>query len=251
MDAVLRIQGLRKSFSPGRDALLLRDLDVQRGEFLVVVGPSGAGKSTLVNILGGFIEPDAGQILKDGAPLTAPGPDRMPVFQDHALFPWYTTAENVAYGLRNKGLSKQGIGKRVAEMLELVGLSDAANYYPAQLSGGMSQRAALARAIAPEPEILLLDEPFAALDEGTRCQLHNELLKIWRKYSPTIVMITHNLAEAVLLADRIAILQPPPRGLEKIFKIGIPRKERSRNPAAKALIGQIASLLGAENPELS
>lgn len=246
-DIILTACGLRKSHAPGRDALVLHRLDVRRGEFLAIAGPSGGGKSTLVNLLAGFQQPDAGLILKNGRPLPPPGPDRMPVFQDHALFPWYTVAENVAYSLKSLGLSPGERSRRVARTLELVGLAGAAGLYPAELSGGMRQRAALARALIPEPEILLLDEPFASQDEGTKSQLHGELLRMWREYSPTIIMVTHDLREAALLADRIALLRPPPAGLEKIFPVGLPRSERADHPEIRALVHRLEGLLGAQN----
>lgn len=237
----MSLRGLRKNFSPERAALCLQSLDVRRGEFLAVVGPSGGGKTTLLNILAGFLKPDEGSVFKNGKPLPPPGPDRMPLFQNNALFPWYTALENVAYGLRMKDKYKRNA--RALEALELVGLAGAAKLYPAEMSGGMRQRAALARAIAPEPEILLLDEPFSALDEGNRRQLYGELLKLWRKYSPTIVMVTHNLEEAALLADRIALLLPPPEGLREILELDMPRPRNTSQPAAQAIIREIGASL--------
>lgn len=241
MDMILQARGLRKSHIPGKEALILQKLDVRRGEFLAIAGPSGGGKTTLINLLAGFQKPDSGTILKNGLPLPPPGPDRMPVFQDHALFPWYTVAENVAYGLR--GFSKTEISHRVEMALEMVGLADSARLYPMELSGGMRQRAALARALVPEPEILLLDEPFASLDEGLRRHLNGELLRLWREYGPTIIMVTHNLREAALLADRIAVLLPPPTGLARIFAIDTPRNERPDHPKIEAIVREIADML--------
>lgn len=233
---------VRKSHIPEREALFLQKLDVRRGEFLAVVGPSGSGKTTLINLLAGFQKPDSGTILKNGLPLPPPGPDRIPVFQMHALFPWYTAAANVAYGLRN--LPKDEVRRRVSKVLEMIGLADAANLYPAELSGGMRQRVALARAIVPKPEILLLDEPFASLDEGMRSQLYEELLRIWREYGPTIIIVTHNLLEAALLADRIALLLPPPEGLKQVFEVNVPRNERQDHQEVRKLIERLAALLG-------
>lgn len=246
MDVILQARRLRKCHAPEREALVVSRLDVRRGEFLVVTGPSGGGKTTLINLLAGFQKPDEGIILKNGEPLPPPGPDRMPVFQNNALFPWYTAAENVAYGLKSRRLPKSVITAKVNRALEIVGLQDAANLYPAELSGGMCQRVALARTMAPEPEILLLDEPFASLDEGIRCQIHGELLRMWREYAPTIIMVTHDLREAAQLADRIVLLLPPPKGLERIFDVDVPRETRLGHPEIEALVERLAERLGWE-----
>lgn len=218
-DAILQLKNVTKRYTPERISLIARELDIFRGELLAIVGPSGGGKSTLVNIIAGFINPDSGEILKDGKPLPPPGPDRMPVFQNHALFPWFNVWENIAYGLKNTSLSQKDMAARVQEALETVNLENAWNMYPAELSGGMSQRAALARAIVMRPDILLLDEPFASLDEGNRARLHEELIKIRTIHKPTILMVTHNLDEALKLADRVALLLPPPVGIADVVTL--------------------------------
>lgn len=238
-EPILKLTGVTKSFSKGRLSLIVNDLEIRKGEFLAIVGPSGGGKTTLINILAGFIKPDSGEALKNGLPLPPPGPDRLPVFQDHALFPWYSVRENVAYGIRNQGVSKKEIALLAREALRTVNLEDAADLYPAQLSGGMRQRVALARTLALKPEILLLDEPFAALDEGNRERLYKELEKIRSIQQPTIVMVTHNLDEAVNSADRIAVLMPPPTGLEEVLNLP-PRKGRLSNPETEIIRKKLA-----------
>lgn len=205
------------------------NLSISAGEFLALAGPSGSGKSTLINLIAGFIKPTAGRILHKGQVVSKPGPDRIVVFQDQAVFPWYTARDNIAYGLRRQKISRQEIQVKTEAALALVGLAEFADAYPASLSGGMRQRVALARALVLEPEILLLDEPFAALDSVTRNHLQDELLKLWQTYDWTVIFVTHNLAEAVYLADRVAVLHPPPVGLSQIVPINIkhPRTRRT------------------------
>ncbi|MDX9763209.1 MAG: ABC transporter ATP-binding protein [Desulfomonilia bacterium] len=232
-NAILRLTGLQKTFpaSGGHGQIAAvddLDLTIFAGEFLAVVGPSGGGKSTLINLVAGFIKPTRGEILKNGLHIRGPGPDRVVVFQDHAIFPWYTALENVAYGLRRQKLGKKQILEKAYEALTLVGLVETAQMYPAAMSGGMRQRVALARVLVLRPDILLLDEPFAALDAITRAHLQDELLKLWADCGWTIIFVTHNLAEAVYLADRVVVLNPPPRGLSEIVEINIPRP-RARN----------------------
>ena len=223
-DDLLVIQQVRQSFSDpfGKTSaccLDVSELRVRRGEFFVITGPSGSGKSTLLNLIGGFLRPSEGLLLKNGKPVTGPGPDRITVFQDHAIFPWYTALENTAYGLRAQGLSKQDAETKALDALRMVRLESAAHQYPAAMSGGMRQRVALARALALAPDILLLDEPFASVDEAGRAHLREELLRLWRQFGWTIVMVTHDLHEAVTLADRIAVLHAPPKGLTHLFDI--------------------------------
>ena len=199
-------------------------LDVRAGEFLTLVGPSGSGKTTLLDILGGLSQPTAGEVLVDGKPVTGPGLDRGIVFQQYALFPWRTAIANVAFGLEAPQFAKQGLGKkerleRAREYLALVGLGGFEERYPHELSGGMKQRVAIARSLAYEPGILLMDEPFAALDAQTREQLQDELLRIWRTTGTTAVFITHGIEEAVYLGERIAVLSARPGRLKALVDV--------------------------------
>ena len=242
---ILQLRGVNKSFpAPGGKghmaALSDLNLSVAKGEFLSVVGPSGGGKSTLINLVAGFIKPTRGEVLEKDQRITGPGPDRVVVFQDHAVFPWYTTLENIAYGLRRQKLPKQKIIEKAHEALDLVGLSAFAKAYPTTLSGGMRQRVALARALVLRPDILLLDEPFAALDAATRARLQDELLHLWGMCGWTVLFVTHNLAEAVYLADRVALLNPPPQGLCDIVSIDIPRPRNRQDESLTALAARLA-----------
>ncbi|MCS6877916.1 MAG: ABC transporter ATP-binding protein [Geminicoccaceae bacterium] len=181
-------------------------LRIAPGEFVAVVGPSGCGKSTLLNLIAGFLEPTSGRILLDGRPVRGPGPDRGVVFQSYALFPWKTVLENVAFGPRMRGLPKAECHAKAMRYLELVGLAHVAHRYPRELSGGMQQRVGVVRALANEPEILLMDEPFAAVDAQTRMTLQEELARIYEERRPTILFVTHDVNEAVFLADRVLLL---------------------------------------------
>jgi ABC-type nitrate/sulfonate/bicarbonate transport system ATPase subunit len=178
-------------------------LSLRDQEFLTIVGASGCGKSTLLNIITGLLPPSAGTVLLDGKEIRGPGPDRTMVFQDDAVFPWYTVQENVAYGLKISGTSKKEVEKQVGYYLDLVGLSECADYYPRQLSGGMKKRVDVARAIITKPEVLLMDEPFASLDVMTKQRLQEQFLNIWNETRMTVIFVTHDLEEAIFLADRV------------------------------------------------
>lgn len=198
-------------------------IEVQAGEFLVLVGPSGSGKSTLLDLLGGLSKPSSGQILLDGAPITGPGLDRGVVFQQYALLPWRTARANIQFGLEAKGIARKE-RKAIAEhYLELVGLAGFGDRYPHELSGGMKQRVAIARSLAFDPEVLLMDEPFAALDAQTRESLQDELLRIWRTTGKTILFITHGIDEAVYLGQRVAVLTSRPGRVKAVIDIDIDR----------------------------
>ncbi|WLV24024.1 ABC transporter ATP-binding protein [Aciduricibacillus chroicocephali] len=217
----LQIDGIEKSFtSRERGTFKVLDninLDVNKGDFLSVVGPSGCGKSTLLYLIAGLDKADKGEILVDGKPVKGPGPERVVVFQEAGLFPWLTVLENVTYGLKLKGMSKADADQKAMETLKLVHLSKYVHSYPHQLSGGMKQRVSIARALVMEPDILLMDEPFAALDEQTRMVLHKELLEIWKKLKITIVFITHNIREAVLLSSKIVVFATRPGKIKATF----------------------------------
>ncbi len=199
-------------------------LRVTPGEFVAVVGPSGCGKTTLLNLIAGFLEPTGGRILLDGRTIEGPGPDRGVVFQSYALFPWKTVLENVAFGPRMRGLPRAECEARARRYLDLVGLGHVARRYPRELSGGMQQRVGVVRALANEPEILLMDEPFAAVDAQTRMTLQEELARIFEERRPTIVFVTHDVGEAVFLADRVLVLS---KGrLQEELPVVIPRPRR-------------------------
>ncbi len=199
------------------------NLQVQAGEFLCIVGPSGCGKSTLLHLIAGLQQQNSGEILVENAPVKGPGTDRILIFQELGLFPWLTVGQNVAFGMKMAGVSKSAREAKVREYLRLVHLQQFEDSYTHQLSGGMRQRVALARALTTEPEILLMDEPFAALDAQTRDLLHDELERIWCETRSTIIFITHNVREAVRLGDRIVLLTFRPGQLKREYKIDLPR----------------------------
>ena len=212
---------LKKSFVT---ALKNISLDIQDGEFLCVVGLSGSGKTTLLNILAGFLEPTQGNILLDGKPIADAGKmNRGVVFQEYALFPWRTALKNVEFGLQMKGFEPQQREETAQKYLELVHLEKFAHLHPHNLSGGMQQRVAVARALAYEPEFLLMDEPFGALDAQTRENLQELTVEVWQKTKKTIFYVTHNLSEAVYLGERIIVLAGQPGSIYKEFKIDLPR----------------------------
>jgi len=196
-------------------------LDVPAGQLLTVVGPSGCGKSTLLDLVGGLTPPTSGRILLDGVEVTGPGLDRGVVFQQYALLPWRTARGNVEFGLAAKGVPRRERAARADEHLELVGLTGFADRYPHELSGGMKQRVAIARSLAFDPDVLLMDEPFAALDAQTRETLQDELLRIWRATGKTIVFITHGIDEAVYLGQRVAVMTPRPGRLHSTLDIDL------------------------------
>lgn len=204
-------------------------LTVPAGEFLTLVGPSGSGKTTLLDLLGGLSTPTSGEVLVDGEAVTGPGLDRGIVFQQYALFPWRTALANVAFGLEQLPLTRKERTERAREYLALVGLSGSEDRLPHELSGGMKQRVAIARSLAYEPGILLMDEPFAALDAQTREQLQDELLRIWRTTGTTAVFITHGIEEAVYLGQRVAILSSRPGRLKQVVDIDLGDREGERD----------------------
>jgi ABC-type nitrate/sulfonate/bicarbonate transport system, ATPase component len=222
----LEASGVRKSFSKDGRSLAVLDVErfsVRNGEFVTVIGPSGCGKSTLLHIMGGFIRAEAGAIQVHGRRVNGPGPDRGMMFQEFALFPWKTVAGNVAWGLETQGLPSERIRKIVDEHLGMIGLTEFRNHYPAELSGGMKQRVQLARVLAIDPEVLLMDEPFGALDAQTRETMQEELTRLWERTGKTIVFVTHDIDEAVYLGDRVVVLTARPGRIREEVKIDLPR----------------------------
>jgi NitT/TauT family transport system ATP-binding protein len=211
----------------GRPVLALEDvsLAIRPREFLALLGPSGCGKSTLLYLIGGFLPIETGKILLDGKPVAGPGPDRGIVFQHFALFPWKTVRANVLYGLERMGLPRAEREERAQRFIDMVGLRGFEDSYPSQLSGGMKQRAALARTLAIDPAILLMDEPFGALDAQTRSLMQDELLAIWRRTPKTVIFVTHDVQEAVYLADRVAVMSARPGRIKALVDIKLDRAD--------------------------
>ena len=244
----LDISGVTKRFSlDGRAFTALRDitLDVRAGEFVTIVGTSGCGKSTLLRLIAGLDKPDAGEIHHAGGPISGPGLDRGLVFQEPRLFPWLTVAGNVAVALQNSPMDAAARRRSVAEHIALVGLSGFEKAFPHQLSGGMAQRAAIARGLVNRPDILLLDEPFGALDALTRARMQTELQRIWAHEQNTMVLVTHDVEEAVYLGDRVVVMAPGPGHIRKIFDVPV-RHPRSRSDLLLARLSRsvLAALEG-------
>ena len=223
----LRVEHVGLVYGAGgkRPVTALQDvsLDVGEGEFAVLVGPSGCGKSSLLYLAAGLAEPTAGQILLDGRPVDGPGADRGMVFQGYTLFPWLDVRRNVEFGLRRRGLPAALRRERVAHFLDEVGLTQFAEHYPKQLSGGMMQRVAIARALANDPAILLMDEPFGALDSQTRTSMQKLLLRVWEHTHKTVLFVTHDIDEAILLGDRVYVMSPRPGRIERLVPVPLPR----------------------------
>lgn len=230
-DAKLEVAGLTKTYLTragfGRQRATLAldgiDLALRDGEFVTLIGPSGSGKSTLLMCVAGLVDPTTGTLLLDRRPIKGPGLDRGVVFQDFALFPWLTVADNVRFGLRKQNLGRREAQARIAELLSLVSLDGFGDFHPHQLSGGMKQRVAIARALACDPQLLLMDEPFGALDAQTRSGLQQEFEAIWQRTRKTVLFVTHSVREAVYLSDRVVVLSARPgRIAEEVF-VDLPR----------------------------
>ena len=230
---MVQLERVTKNFSHNNTGLeVLRDihLTLAEGEFVCLVGPSGCGKSTLIYLIAGLENPSSGRVLVDGVPVDGPGTDRVVVFQEAALFPWLNVQQNVEFGLKMTGVSEEGRRARAAEYLKMVHLSRFARSYPHQLSGGMKQRVAIARALAMDPKILLMDEPFAALDAQTRRLLQEELVEIWQQTHKTILFVTHNVREATVLGDKVLVISARPGRIKKGYAIHLPRPRRESDP---------------------
>ena len=227
MTAVLAIEGLSRVFPGPRGAAPVRALEpttlaVAANDFITILGPSGCGKSTLLRIVAGLDRPSSGRVLLNGREVRGPGADRGMVFQSYTLFPWLTVAENVAFGLREKGVGAAERGRIVESYLDKVGLSGFARHYPKQLSGGMQQRTAIARALANDPAILLLDEPFGALDNQTRALMQELLLGIWESERKTVLFVTHDIEEAIFLASRVVVMTARPGRIKADLSVDLP-----------------------------
>jgi NitT/TauT family transport system ATP-binding protein len=240
------IKGVNKVFATGgREVVALKDIDLQipQGQFVCLLGPSGCGKSTLLNAIAGFALPTSGTITADGQRITAPGPDRGMVFQEYALFPWMTVEKNVAFGLEIKGQSKAQIDATVEKLLAMLSLTDFRHRYPKDLSGGMRQRVAIARVLALDSPIMLMDEPFGALDALTRRNLQDELLRIWAESKKTIIFVTHSIEEAIYLADRIVVMTYRPGTIKRDLIVGLPRQRDPASPVFNALKRELGQLV--------
>ena len=251
MSAKLEAQGVRLDyFQPRTNTRLTAldgiDLQVMDGEFVSIVGPSGCGKTTFLSVVDGLIPATAGRIVVDGRPVTKPGPDRAVVFQDASLLPWRTVLGNVLYGLECVGVGRREAKSRAARFIEMVGLAGFEHHYPYELSGGMQQRANLARALVMDPAILLMDEPFASLDAQTREAMQEELLQIWVQAGKTVLFVTHQIDEAIYLSDRVVVFSGRPGRVKEIIPVAIERPRRlkvKREPRFHAIEDRIWRLI--------
>ena len=233
MTGAVRIDRIDKRYdSEGGDVLALQAIEatIGEGEFVCLLGPSGCGKSTLLRIIAGLIPATGGRVLIGSQPVQGCGPDRAFVFQDYALFPWMTVQENVAFGLAARGVPLEEQRRRALELLRVVGLAQFAEKFPHHLSGGMKQRVSIARALAVEPQILLMDEPFGALDAQTRSVMQEELLRIWERFRKTVIFVTHSISEALLLADTVLLMTARPGRIKSALRVELPRPRDEGEP---------------------
>ena len=243
---MLQLIDVGKTFDAGPPVLADVSLTTAEGEFMCVLGPSGCGKSTLLNMIAGFEPPSGGRVVFRGQPVRAPGRERGVVFQDAgaALFPWLTAEQNVEFGLRRLGVAREARARRATEYLELVGLTEHRTKLPRHMSGGMQQRLQIARVLALEPAMLLMDEPFASLDANTRERMHRELLRIWAVTRTTVVFVTHDISEAVTLSDRIAVLTAGPAStVRRTLGVPLPRPRDPAVPGFSEVYGEVRSLI--------
>jgi NitT/TauT family transport system ATP-binding protein len=242
----IRVRGVRKVFASEAGAVVALDgvdLDVAPGELVCLLGPSGCGKSTLLNAVAGFSPPTAGEVVANGRAVSAPGPDRAMVFQEYALFPWMTVERNVAFGLEMKGTPGAAIREKVDALLEKLHLREFRHRFPKDLSGGMRQRVAIARALAIDAPMLLMDEPFGALDALTRRNLQDELLRIWADLRVTILFVTHGIEESIYLADRVVVMTYRPGTVKRIVPVTLPRPRDPASPEFNALKRDLSTLV--------
>ena len=254
-EVILSVQDLKKSFvTNGTERVVFDHLsfDVHRREFITIIGPSGCGKSTFIRIAAGLDESSGGAILLSGVPVTGPGPDRGMVFQGYTLFPWLSVKRNVMFGLQMKGRSDIEAESLARQWIAMVGLEKFEDSYPHELSGGMKQRVAIARALANEPRVLIMDEPFGALDSQTRAKMQAHLIEIWKKVDITILFITHDLDEAILLSDRVLVLGVNPGGMVEFIENPVPRPRSPKqitSPEFIALKARLDELIHPPQPE--
>ena len=246
MNPHILIDGVGKVFhTAGRDMVALQgiDLAIPQGQFVCLLGPSGCGKSTLLNAVAGFAPPTAGTITAGGRLVTGPGPERGMVFQEYALFPWMTVADNIGFGLRIQGKAEAATGARVEQLLAMLSLADFRHRYPKDLSGGMRQRVAIARVLALDSPIMLMDEPFGALDALTRRNLQDELLRLWAALNKTIIFVTHSIEEAIYLADRIVVMTYRPGTIKRDLLVDLPRLRDPADASFNALKRELGQLV--------
>lgn len=250
MQAIVEIDNVTKVWNPGTPKAMVAldglSLDVAPGEFVVLLGPSGCGKSSLLYMLAGLETPTDGCLICNGKEVTGPGAERNMIFQEASLYPWLTIADNVTFGLKLKGVPVEERKRVAADLLKKVGLSDSANKRPEELSGGMRQRAALARALSMRPKVLMMDEPFAALDIQTRAKMQGHLLDAWQDSGAAVLLVTHSIEEAIALADRIVVFSARPGRVKEIIRIDAPRPRSMRDPEMMELQQRLADLLGDE-----
>jgi len=243
---ILDIAAVSKTFRSGAGeihALSGASLTIEQGEFICLIGASGCGKSTLLRLIGGFETPTAGSVKMWDAPITGPRPDRGMVFQDYALFPWLTVRGNIAFGPKARGLHRKEVRAATDHFIELVGLARFADAYPHQLSGGMRQRVAIARVLANDAQLILMDEPFGALDAMTRERLQEELLELWQRTKLTVIFVTHAIEEAILLADRVVVMTPGPGRIQSDNHVALPRPRDVASPEFNAIRRELSQLL--------
>ncbi len=240
------VEAVSKTYDPDVLALAEVSLDLAERSFTCLLGPSGCGKSTLLNVIAGFVEPTTGRVLVDGREVVRPGADRGVVFQEYALFPWRTAAENVEFGPLMRGLARPERRRTAERYLGLVGLGEHGSKYPAELSGGMKQRVAIARALANDPSVLLMDEPFGALDAQTREVMQEELLRIWQQDKKTVVFVTHSISEAVFLADRIVVMGTRPGRIKEVIDVPLDHPRERSTPEFVALERALKGLVREE-----
>jgi len=250
---VVELQDVWKTFDGSKrivEALQGVSIAVGRNEFTAILGPSGCGKSTLLNMVAGFDAPTRGAVLFDGEPVRAPDPRRAVVFQEPALFPWYTVLDNITFGLRTRGVPAASYRARVETFIDQVGLRGFESHYPAELSGGMKQRVGIARVLVMEPDVLLMDEPFGSLDAQTRSVMQELLLSVWERHQQTVLFVTHDIEEALLLADTVSVMTARPGRIKKRLTIDLPRPrslEVTTSPAFNALKREVLGLIREES----
>lgn len=251
-EVILEVKHLGKDYKTTKgNVTALKDVNFKthRREFVCVIGPSGCGKSTLIRILAGLESHTSGEVLLDGKPVTGPGRDRGMVFQGYTLFPWLTVKKNVMFGLEMNNVSTDDAGREAELWLELIGLEKFANAFPHELSGGMKQRVAIARALVNQPRILLMDEPFGALDAQSRVKMQTHLLEIWRNIDITVLFITHDLDEAIFLADRILVLKAHPGEVQELIEVPVPRPRSGEQFAGPEFLATKARLEALIHPQ--